>query len=246
VTDALPPSLSASLTTRKPPANFWSNVLVPLGCVPLALVAVGILFELLSGVGVNKDAAETVAQFSGSLLILGLAVLLRQRCTSHRRRLTTATRPPTLRRVLLAVPIGIAMTMMAVTVIWAGTAIDSGAEKQLKELSELYVPASPIWQKVLLGVALVVLAPLGEELLFRGLVLRALVTRVRFAVAAPISGVLFAASHPDAWLLWPRAVALAILGTVLAWTYRRHGYRGSVTAHATVNTIAFASLLASS
>ena len=226
--------------------GFWPLVLMPLACVPLALIVAGVLIKVLTKVGVESDAAEAITQFVGSLLILGLALALRQGSPSHTRRLTTATRRPAIRRVLIGIPIGIGMTIVAVTIIGAGTAVDHNAQKQLDKLSDLYAPSQSIWQQALLGLALVVLAPLGEELLFRGLVLRALVTRVPFVAAAPISGALFAGSHPDAWLLWPRAVALVILGTILALTYRRFGYRGSVSAHSTLNAVAFASLVGSS
>ena len=227
--------------------GFWPRFLLPLGCVPLiVLLVVPILLELLRATGLGEDAAESVTQVAGSLTILVLALLIRQKSPSHRRRLTTAAQRASRRSLLVGVPIGLAMTAIAVTIIWAGTAVDHNAEQQLERLSDLSVPSPSVWQKVLLGVALMALAPLGEELLFRGLILRALVTRMPFHAAAPISGALFAASHPDAWLLWPRAVALLMLGTVLALTYRRFGYRGSVAAHATVNTLAFLSLLAAS
>ncbi len=94
--------------------------------------------------------------------------------------------------------------------------------------------------------AVVVLAPLGEELLFRGLLLRGLVRRIRFWPAAVVSSLLFAAAHVDAYLLWPRAIALVGTGVVLAWLYRWRGYWASVTAHATVNIVAAIALVATS
>jgi membrane protease YdiL (CAAX protease family) len=72
------------------------------------------------------------------------------------------------------------------------------------------------------------------------------VRRIRFWPAALISSLLFAAAHADAYLLWPRAIALAGTGVVLAWLYRWRGYWASVTAHATVNVVAATALVASS
>ena len=79
-----------------------------------------------------------------------------------------------------------------------------------------------------------VLAPFVEELAFRGLVLNALRRYLPFVVAAPLSGLAFAAAHatPSALIpLWGG-------GIVLAYVYARTGaLTASMLAHATFNTI---------
>jgi hypothetical protein len=99
------------------------------------------------------------------------------------------------------------------------------------------------WQTALIVFALIVLAPLGEEILFRALELRGLVRLIPFAVAAPISGLLFTAAHYDAWVAWPRTLALVATGWALAWLYRWRGIPATITAHATVNTVAAIALI---
>jgi len=92
------------------------------------------------------------------------------------------------------------------------------------------------------------IAPLGEELLFRGLLLRALVRRMEFWPAAVVSGVIFGIAHIDQYVpypLWPRTLTLIGTGVVLAWLYRWRGYWGSVAAHASVNLGAAIVLLVS-
>ncbi len=118
---------------------------------------------------------------------------------------------------------GLVIVIGAAIILLAGSAIDpasSGAWTRSRSIG------SAPWQLVLMVIALVVLAPLGEELLFRGLLLRGLVRRMPFWPAALISSVLFAAAHADAYVLWPRAIALIGTGVVLAWIYRRAGLLG--------------------
>jgi hypothetical protein len=94
-----------------------------------------------------------------------------------------------------------------------------------------------MWQKLLLALSLVVLAPLGEELVFRGLFLRGLVRRLSFPVSAVISGVAFALLHPQYWTIWPLIIAISIFGVVAAYVYRRLGYPANVAMHVVFNLV---------
>ena len=77
---------------------------------------------------------------------------------------------------------------------------------------------------VLAFVAAVVLAPLAEELLFRGLLFRALLQRYRVNVAAIVSALVFAVVHVDVAVSQPLAlVGLTLVGVVLAHAYQRTG-----------------------
>ena len=79
-------------------------------------------------------------------------------------------------------------------------------------------------QLLLAVVAAVVLAPLAEELLFRGLLHRALRLRLSVVPATVISSVLFAVVHHDVLLSQPLAlVGLTLVGAVLAIAYERTG-----------------------
>jgi membrane protease YdiL (CAAX protease family) len=79
-------------------------------------------------------------------------------------------------------------------------------------------------QLVLAVVAAVVLAPLAEELLFRGLLHRGLRRRFALAPATVVSSVLFALVHIDVVLSQPLAlVGLVLVGVILAIAYERTG-----------------------
>jgi hypothetical protein len=85
---------------------------------------------------------------------------------------------------------------------------------------------------LLTGVALVVIAPVVEEAVFRGVIQPALSRRFDIAVGVLVAGLLFAAIHFDAWGL----IQLAILGILLGVLARLgKSIWPSVALHALVN-----------
>lgn len=223
--------------------GFWWRVLSPLGAVLAAFVLLVVGAGALSLTDLSDDALEAVLVFTTSLLLLAFAILLWLGLPAANRRAAVAVKGPLPRAVATGVGLGMALVVGAGLILLAGSAIDSNVERRLDEVESI---GSAPWQLVLTVTALAFLAPLGEELLFRGLLLRGLARRMPFWPAALISSVLFASAHADAYVLWPRAIALIGTGVVLAWIYRRRGYWGSVSAHATVNVVAAIALVASS
>lgn len=228
---------------RHAPPGFAWRVFSPIGAVVLAFALLIVGAGVLSLFDLSDDSVGAILAFGTGLLLLLFAIGLWRRLPDHERRLAVA-RPESLRRTLgLGTGMGVVVIIGAAIILLTGSAIDPVVERRLEEVEEI---GTAPWQLVLMVIALVVFAPLGEELLFRGLLLRGLVRRMRFWPAAMLSSALFAAAHADAYLLWPRAVALVATGMVLAWVYRKRGYWASVTTHATVNTIASIALIASS
>lgn len=223
--------------------GFWWRVLSPPGAVLAAFAALVAAAGVLSLAPLSDDALGAILAFGTSLLLLVFGVLLFRNLPAHERRLAVA-RPADPRRAILAgIGTGLALLVGALVIVAVGSAIDPVVERRLAEVEEI---GTAPWQLVLTITALVVLAPLGEELLFRALLLRALARRLRFWVAALLSSVAFASAHIDAYLLWPRAIALILTGMGLAWLYRRRGYWAAVSAHATVNAVASIALVATS
>lgn len=228
---------------RPAPPGFAWRVFSPIGAVVLAFALLIISAGILSVFDLSDDSVGAILAFGTSLLLLLFAIGLWRRLPEHERRRAIA-RPESLRGTVgLGVGIGVVIIIGAAVILLTGSAIDPVVQRRIEEVEEI---GTAPWQLVLMVLALVVLAPLGEELLFRGLLLRALVRKMRFWPAAMLSSALFAAAHADAYLLWPRALALVATGMVLAWVYRKRGYWASVTAHATVNGIASIALIASS
>jgi len=97
----------------------------------------------------------------------------------------------------------------------------------------------------LLALGVVVLAPLGEELLYRGLLLRALMRRITPPWAVTVSAVLFGLAHvagdPGAYPVLPALVALGMVSGVLA--VRRGDLSRSILMHAGFNLVAALGIL---
>ena len=214
----------------------WPIAMVAIGIAVLVVVAAG-----MDAAGASDDTTTAIATFVGSGVILLGGLLLVRVLPPAQRRVTLATKGRLWPGIGIGLAVGLGCVVGSGAIIAAGAELDEGAKQALEDL-QLSVGVT-WWQMALIVTALVIFAPLGEELLFRGLELRGLVRLMPFAVAAPISGVIFTAAHLDAYLVWPRAVALILVGWVLAWIYRRRGLVGSVMAHGTVNAVAAIALI---
>lgn len=222
--------------------GFGWRVASPLLAVVLAFVLAIAAAGLLSLAPLSDDALGAALTFATSALLLVFAVLLWRSLPPVSRR--WAVRPPEdFRAIGFGMALGLALLVGAAIIVASGAAIDPTVERRLDDIE---ITGSEPWQLGLLVVSLVVFAPLGEELLFRALLLRGLVRRLRFWPAAVVSSLAFAAAHFDSYLLWPRAISLLATGIVLALIYRRWGYWASVSAHATVNAVAAAALVVES
>ena len=108
--------------------------------------------------------------------------------------------------------------------------------EQTQRLEFLWIRELPASQFALVWVAGVVVAPLVEEIFFRGLLFRAYLEHRGPLVAYVVSSVLFALPHLNLQAFVP----IVVLGWVLAWLYRR---TGSLTpawvAHAFNNGVGF-------
>jgi membrane protease YdiL (CAAX protease family) len=212
--------------------------------VPLALAAGLVLLGALSAAPLGDRSREVIASAAASAFILAFALALRAALPPHLARLSTALKRGAGGALGLGVTVGAGLLVGTVAVVAVASAIDPWARHHQQDLRDDV--GLTAWQTALTIVALVLLAPLGEELLFRGLLLRALVRRMPFWPAAVLSAVLFALCHVDQyvpWPLWPRTLTLVGTGVVLAWLYRWRGYPASVIAHATVNVGATIALL---
>jgi uncharacterized protein len=193
---------------------------------------------------VSHEMADAIATVVGSGVILAVGLVLVRHLPLHEQRAIFARKGRSATMLVSGVAGGLGFVVVTVIVISIGSAIDSGVRDRTSNIPSPFGASIAAGLLIVLGV--VVLAPLGEELLFRGLMLRGLVRKMPFWPAAGCAGVAFAVCHSDVWayLFWPRLIALALVGVGLAALNRRHGYWCGVVAHATINGFATIALLA--
>ena len=89
---------------------------------------------------------------------------------------------------------------------------------------------------VLTGILAVFVAPVAEEVFFRGFLIRGFARRFTILAAMPLSAVLFAAVHLDVGSLIP----FALIGLVFGWLFVRSGSLAApMLAHFIFNLVAF-------
>lgn len=136
--------------------------------------------------------------------------------------------------VLLGMVLQVALSLATAPLIWlAGR---EGAGQELIRLADNSKGAPLV---ALIVVQSVIVAPVVEELLFRGVLLRSLLRRTTPTCATFVSGALFGAIH----LIDPRALAavpgLVALGILLAWmTLRTGNLSRAISVHAGFNLLA--------
>jgi membrane protease YdiL (CAAX protease family) len=113
--------------------------------------------------------------------------------------------------------------------------------RALEESANLHVGPPTLLGVVVLGLALVVLAPITEELFFRGFLFGLYRRRQPLWVAYVVSGLLFTVLHLEPTRMNVQqmaglAVGIFLLSTILAWLYQHTGslYPGML-AHAVNN-----------
>lgn len=104
--------------------------------------------------------------------------------------------------------------------------------------------AAPAPAQALLGLSVVVVAPIVEELMFRGVLLRALQRHTSAPLAVLVSALAFAGLHMldgGAWIVLP---ALFAVGTLAGFLANRTGRLGPpIALHAGFNLLALAAIL---
>lgn len=98
---------------------------------------------------------------------------------------------------------------------------------------------------IILGIGVVIFAPLAEETFFRGFLFGGLLPKLGFWGAAAVSGFLFALAHDATYASLGFLIPFGLVGVILAYVY----YRGrtifaSMAMHATFNLISFIAMLA--
>lgn len=153
-------------------------------------------------------------------------------------------RPPLDRATLVGGVVTFLAALPLVTLVsfvWLGLLARWGISTEKQEVMELFLEArSSGLIYVLVGFATLV-APIGEELVFRGMLFRYLRTRLPRTAALLLPSILFAAFHQNLAAFAP----LAALAVIFSLAYERTGRIGTVIiAHGLFNLHTIALLLA--
>jgi uncharacterized protein len=90
---------------------------------------------------------------------------------------------------------------------------------------------------VLMGLLILVAAPLAEEIFFRGFLLQGVARYLGFWPAAVLTSAVFALAH----VFWQFFLPIFVLGLAFSWLFWRTGSLWSaIAAHATINGTSFA------
>ncbi len=229
-----------SLRDVPSPYGLWIATFSVLIFIAPNLVLVGI---------VGIDAVETVAQENATLIVLNLMIGLVLQVVVFALALLpllAAGRPfsrlwgPTrttgaMVAIGLATGVGVAIvayTLNAIVVLLAG--VEDPVEQQL--LQDALAGGLPL---ALVALLAVVVAPLAEEVIFRGVLFRALADRINLAVGLVLSSVIFALIHIEVVVSQPFAlVGLFTVGFLLALAFHLTGnLMVAVLGHAVFNAI---------
>lgn len=225
------------------PGRTWGVREAALGvlAVPVSL-GVGLLVLVLVP-GLPGVAGTGVAMLALTVLTVGLARRAAQQSGGVRRALgLDPPRPSDLARVAGWAVLLLVMQVVTVSVLVQVVPALQGASPD----NVSFVRDEPRVSMVVLAVLAVVVAPVVEEVLFRGVVLRGLMLRLGFWPAAATSSALFGLFHAqgsgaEAVLL---AVATGVFGVGLCVLVRRTGRLApAIGVHAVRNALALGAAL---
>lgn len=119
------------------------------------------------------------------------------------------------------------------------TELFAGSHPLQQDIAVMAAKAPP-GLRVLLALAGIGVAPFVEELVFRGVLLSGLASRMRVGWAIVVSALIFGCAHlPDFKFVWYAIPALVLLGLVLGWLrVKTRSLWPSITLHASYNSVA--------
>ena len=244
--EQIPPPPEQPDLPRNPPWRIWEGLLL-LGLFLLAqLIASGIaawlVYQFAPGdLGSDERELErvlftlppalAVSYLAGWLAVYWLVVKRHRR--PFRQALGLGTYSPA--RLLFPFCGGMALQLATVILVALHPPAD---DHQFAFDIFLHSGAAPL---ILFFVIAVVLAPLMEEVMFRGVLLPALRLRFGFPVAALAVTTLFTAMHAfQTGAYWPALLGIGVCGWLLAWMRERTGRLWhSVAFHVGFNFMAF-------
>ncbi len=197
----------------------WGLVVVPLLLAPLLGMALS--YELCTWLGGWTVGGVLLGLIGQSLTLLGLGALIMRRARAELT-VVVAPRLSALRAVELAVfYIAVAIARMAFLLLALLLLFPELQVGQDPRMAELFLGVQGLGGRALLLTAAVVVAPVAEEVIFRGILLPGLAAHMRTGTALVVSSSIFALFHVPSHGLG--AVMPGVLGLVFGWARLRTG-----------------------
>ncbi len=228
---------------KLPEPGFWRAVL-------LVLLAFGVQLALAVPLGILDVLCERVLhrpspELERQPLIIGcinlVAIGVPIALGLHLNRLSFRRAFP-FGRVTVQQVAGVALMVLGVGILLSEVdnvfrALLPPPQWLLKAFKDVFFSQDKLLSRILL---LVIVAPATEELLFRGIILRGLLSRHPPATALALTSLLFGLLHANPW----QFVSAFALGIVIGWVYLRAGSVGlCVLAHALANGLSIVATL---
>jgi hypothetical protein len=230
------PARAAAVSDVPPAWRPWYGFVAFLAALTCTVIAVGVLAGIFGGLDDDSATLTVVATLLQGVFFVGAALVFAGFVAPPRPWHFGLRRGPLWRTIGWAA--GGMVTFYVFTATYAAL-VQPDAEQ---DVTEQLGAEDGTLGLIAAGVVVMMVAPLVEELFFRGFFYRALRTRYPIALAAIVDGVVFGAIHwdgdgADGLLLLP---PLALLGVVFCLVYERTGTLWSVIGmHAFNNAVAF-------
>lgn len=226
------------------PPTIIETIGVALAAV-FAAAVVGVAVNALApsdGLPPSVSTGGLAGQFTFAAATVGL-VLLWARSTKSRSEILL--QPPSTgvgRSIAMGLGVGVALQIAVVLVVFVfSRLVPSFDTSQISGAIERNIADAPLVRKLALAFTAAVLAPISEELFYRGMLLAAVKQRVGKVLGLLISSALFGLAHLNVFsfvLLFGVGVVLALLAT------RTESLLTSIACHVSFNTAAVVGLLA--
>lgn len=205
--------------------------------LPFSLVTLAVSFVVFMGASTTFAPLNVAASIAGGLVALGGATFVALSMTGREWRSSTGLSVFRSADVAMAVLLGAANALSLSN--WLGWLSSKLFPQVILDLFDTVrvlssAMTNPLEQTAVL-VAVVVLAPVAEEFLFRGVLFRGLTERLGIVASAVISGFIFSAYHLDPVGFLPR-FEIGIVLALLVW--KRGSLWPCIAAHAANNALA--------
>jgi len=185
--------------------------------LPVLLMAFQLIPFILPPLGVRPTMAAVLASaMAADLLAVGVAVGVVARHPGN-----LGFRMPYHKSDLLLLPVvGASLSLVAVSLADLVYSLFTGNDQPPPQgVARALAQSSGTGLRILAVLTVGFVAPLAEEIVFRGVTYRGLRRRLGFIPAAALSAFLFSLAHVDL----QHALQLFAIGVVLAWTTERSG-----------------------